>query len=71
MIIFVSFNPTNYHVIILEFFQSFAGFWYPADKICISLVYIIGTNIETKEKNTGRAYTGLNLVIFIEEHVHL
>ena len=31
-------------------FQSFAGFWYPADKICISLVYIIGTNIETKEK---------------------
>ena len=30
--------------------HSFAGFWYPATKICISLVYIIGTNIETKEK---------------------
>jgi hypothetical protein len=54
-----------------DHFQSFAGFWYPADKICISLVYIIGTNIETKRKNAGRAYTGLNLVIFIEEHVHL
>ncbi len=31
-------------------FPSFAGFWYPANKICISLVYIIGTNIETQEK---------------------
>ncbi len=31
-------------------FHSFAGFWYPATKIGISLVYIIGTNIEKKEK---------------------
>ncbi len=54
-----------------EVFQSFAGFWYPANKICISLIYIIGTNIGTKEKNAGRAYTGLNLGIFIEEHVRL
>jgi hypothetical protein len=56
---------------VMNVFHSFVGFWYPANKICISLVYIIGTNIETKEKNAGGAYTGLNLDIFIEEQVHL
>jgi hypothetical protein len=37
-------------VAVQKVFHSFAGFWYPANKICISLVYINGTNIETKEK---------------------
>jgi hypothetical protein len=49
--------PDTYlqYILILRVFcifinSKFRGFWYPANKICISLVYIIGTNIETEEK---------------------
>ncbi len=52
-------------------FHSFAGFWYPANKICISLVYIIGTNIETKEKKCRTSIHRTESRHNHEEHVHL
>jgi hypothetical protein len=44
-------------------FPSFAGFWYPANNICISLVLVLSLvqMLKHKRKVAGRAYTVLNL----------
>ncbi len=48
---------------VLLLFPSFAGFWYPANNLCISLVFVLSLvqMLKHKRKVAGRAYTGLNL----------
>ncbi len=56
-------SPLQAILVEMTTFPSFAGFWYPANNICISLVLVLSLvqMLKHKRKVAGRAYTVLNL----------